>query len=61
MKVENYIMYMWYKLRPTTAVLTNMAGVPVINVNGIIMHCSGSWNDPGKHKQFLELYIAYIL
>jgi hypothetical protein len=52
MKVESCIMYMWYKFRPTKTVLTNLAGFPVTNVTGIIMHCTGSWNDPGKHRYF---------
>ena len=61
MKVKSCIMYMWYKFRPTTAVLTNLAGVPVTDVTGIIMHCSGSWNDPGKCKQFSgALYCIHI-
>ena len=61
MKVESCIMYMWYKFRPTTTVLTNLAGVPVTDVTGIIMHCSGSWNDPGKCKQFSgALYCIHI-
>ena len=61
MKVESCIMYMWYKFRPTTTVLTNLAGIPVTDVNGIIMHCSGSWNDPGKCMQFTgSLYCIHI-
>jgi hypothetical protein len=52
MKVESCIMFMWYKFWPTTTALTNLAGVPVTDVTGIFMHCSGSWNDPGKCKKF---------
>ena len=61
MKVESCIMYMWYKFRPTTTVLTNLAGIPVTDVTGSIMHCSRSWNDPGKQKQFSgALYCIHI-
>ena len=61
MKVESCITYMWYKFRPMTTVLTNLAGIPVTDVTDSIMHCSGSWNDPGKRKQFSgALYCIYI-
>jgi hypothetical protein len=62
MKEESCIMYMWYKFRPTTTVLTNMTGVPVSDVTGIIMHCSESWNDPGKHNHLSRaLYSIHIV
>jgi hypothetical protein len=48
MRVESCIMCMWYKFRPVTMVLTNLAGEPVNNVTGVPIHCSGTWNDPGK-------------
>jgi hypothetical protein len=52
---------MRYKFRPTTTVLTNLASVPVTDVTGIIRGCSGSWNDPGKCKQFSSaLYCIHI-
>ena len=35
MKVESCIMNMWYKFRPTTTVLTNLASVPVTDVTDI--------------------------
>ena len=61
MKVESCIMYMWYKFRPTTTVLTNLADIPVTDVTGSIMHCSGRWNDPGSQKQFSRaLYCIHI-
>jgi hypothetical protein len=61
MKVESCIMFMWYKFRPTITVLTNLAGVPVSDVTGIIMHYFWRWNDPGKHKQFSgALYCIHI-
>ena len=61
MKVESHIMYMWYKFRPTKTVLTNLAGILVTDITGIIKHCSGSWNDPGKCKQYSgALYCIHI-
>ena len=41
--------------------MTNLAGVPVTDVTGNIMRCTGSWNDPGKCKQFSgALYCIHI-
>jgi hypothetical protein len=54
-------MYMWYKFRPKTMVLTNLASVRVTDVTGGIMYCSGTWNDPGKHRQFAgALYCIHV-
>ena len=52
MRVESCIMYMWYKFRPVTTVLTNLAGEPVNDVTSVLIHYSGTWNDPGKCRQF---------
>ena len=61
MKVEGCIMHMWNKIRPKTTVLANLAGVPVTDNTDVIMHCFGSCNDPGKHKQFTgALYCVHI-
>ena len=54
-------MYMWYKFRPVTTVLTNLTGEPVNNVTGVLIHCSGTCNDPGKHRQFAgALYCIHV-
>ena len=37
---------------PTTSVLTNLATIQGADITGLITHSPGSWNDPGKHKQF---------
>ena len=61
MRVESCIMYMWYKFRPVTTVLTNLAGEPVNDVTGVPIHCSGTWNDPGKRRQFAgALYCIHV-
>jgi hypothetical protein len=60
-RVESCIMYMWYKFRPVTIVLTNLAGEPVNNVTGVLIHCSGTWNDPEKGRQFTGvLYCIHV-
>ena len=61
MRVESCIMYMWYKFRPVTTVLTNLAGEPVNNVTVVPIHCSRTWNDPGKRRQFAgALYCIHV-
>ena len=61
MRVESCIMYMWYKFRPVTTVLTNLAGALVNDVTGVLIHCSGTWNDPGKCRQFAgALYCIHV-
>ena len=53
--------YMWYKFRHVTMVLTHFAGEPVNNITGAVIHCSGTWNDPGKQRCFGEaLYCIHI-
>jgi hypothetical protein len=52
---------MWYKFRPVTMVLTHLAGEPVNNITGGVIHCSGTWNYPGKHRCFGgALYCIHI-
>ena len=61
MKVESCIMYMWYKFRPVTMIQTKLASDPVNNVTGVPVHCSGTWNDPGKCRQFAgALYCIHV-
>ena len=61
MRVECCSLYLWYKIRPVIKVLTNLAGEPVNNVTGVLTHCSGTWNDPGKCRQFAgTLYFIHV-
>ena len=54
-------MYMWYKFRPVTTVLTNLPGEHVNDVTSVLIHCSGTWNDPGKHRQSAgALYCIHV-
>ena len=61
MRVESCNMYMWYKLRSVTTDLTNLTGEPVKDITGVLIHCLGSWNDPGKCRQFAgALYCIHV-
>ena len=52
---------MWYKFRPVTMVLTYLAGKPVNNATGVLINCSGTWNEPGKHRKFVgTLYCIHV-
>ena len=61
LRVESCIIYMWYKFRPVTTVLTNLAGEPVNDVTSVLIHYSGTWNDPGKCRHFAgALYCIHV-
>jgi hypothetical protein len=60
MRVESCITYMWYKFRPVTTELTNLAGEPVNDVTGVLIHCSETWNDPRNVGSLLEPCIAFM-
>ena len=54
MRVERFIMYMWYKSRPVATFLTNLGGELVNRVTGVLIQCKGTWNGPREYRQFAE-------
>ena len=52
MNVNSCVLYLKWKFQPRTAILTNMAGQPLMDVTGSPINCTGAWNDPKKQKQF---------
>ena len=52
MSVETIVLYLRYKFHRETYVLKDLSGNNVKDVDGNVIMCTGTWNDPGNAEHF---------
>jgi len=52
MRVETIVLYLRFKFQQETQVLKDLSGNVVKDVDGDVIMCTGTWNDPGNAEHF---------